>query len=139
MTGSVSQPFNLLIACVLLCAMTGCGGVATGTVKGKVTYNGKPVTDATVQVQSATTGAAAAAQVDGSGSYKLDSPVPVGTYVVTITPFESGPVAGENDENFVPKERTDIPSKFRSASESTLKLTVNSGENTFDVPLTDGN
>ncbi len=122
---------------VLLLILPGCGdSQPMGTPHGKVTNDGQPVPDATIQFQSAETGHAVAAPVNAQGEYRFEEPMPAGEYMVSINPAYEAPVAGEGDENFTPPERPDIPQRYRSGAGSGLKVNVEEGEHELDISLT---
>lgn len=134
---SLPDHLSRLTWILLLLILPGCGdSQSTGTPHGKVTYDGKPVPDATIQLQSAETGHAAATPVNAQGEFRFEEPVPVGEYMVSINPAYEAPVAGEGDENFTPPERPDIPERYRSGAGSELKVTVEEGEHALDIQMT---
>jgi hypothetical protein len=63
----------------LLCAVSGCGGFGSGAepplipVKGKITYNGKPLTKGTVRFEPDGFGRPAYAQIQSDGTFVLTS------------------------------------------------------------------
>ncbi|REJ89052.1 MAG: carboxypeptidase regulatory-like domain-containing protein [Planctomycetota bacterium] len=128
---------TLAIGTVLL---LGCGEPAApvATVSGKVTFDGAPVTNAKVQFDPTSTGMSAVAEVGSDGSYTVTEPIPVGEYAVSVMPSFETPVAGEEgDQDFVPPEaREDIPPKYQNPGESGLTVTLNEGENSYNVEMT---
>jgi hypothetical protein len=118
----------------------GCGPAAkpTGKLQGAVTFEGTPVKDASIQVQSLKTGAAAAAKVD-AGKFNFETPIVTGEYQVSITPITVVPEPISKDGAIPPPpkpvERPDIPEKYRDLNKSGLKVTVKTGDNTFDVDM----
>src|SRR5262249_53728366 len=73
------------LVAALLCAVTGCGkGVAD--VKGKVTYNGKPVTSGTVNIQSSE-GETLSGEIKPDGSYLIEK-VPCGPAKVSVVSID---------------------------------------------------
>ena len=132
----MSRNFFLSAWSLAMIVVAGCSPAnPTGKLQGTVTFEGQPVTNATVQIQSPTTGEAAAAELDAGGKYAFDQPVPVGEYQVTIVPTYQGPVAGEETPNFKPPERKDIPERYRMISADGLKVTVSPGNSTSDFAL----
>ena len=128
-----------LFVLVCLSLVAGCQPAPklTGELRGKITFKGAVVTDAKVQIQSPETGYADGARVDSNGEYKISSPVPAGTYTMTIEPFFQGPVAGASPDPVKPPERPDIPTKYRSGATSELVIPIVEGMKTFDVDMTD--
>ncbi len=131
------RQFCLVAMAGLIIFASGCSASApTGTLQGKVTYEDKPVTAATLQFQSSQTGAAIAANVDPNGSYKIETPVALGTYSAIVLPFNDAPPAGSTPTPPKPKERPDIPTIYRASNTSPLTVTIKAGVNTFDVKMT---
>lgn len=78
------SPAALLLAGLTLAA--GCDGKKpTGTLSGTVTYNGKPLTMGSVNFLSPT-GAAALANLDDAGHYKVEGAIEAGEYTVYLNP-----------------------------------------------------
>ena len=139
-----SETKGMFVALALTVAIAGCGDSRgpTGTVSGKVTFKGQPVTEGMVSFVSAE-GHGASGLLDSAGNYTLvtaDGPgVPAGDYKVAIRP----PVTGDPDElpiDFDPAEQPEypnIPSKYRSPTNSSLTATVKEDANTFDFDMTD--
>jgi hypothetical protein len=101
-----------IVAAALLIAASGCGadnGLTLAKVSGKVTFNGKPVTNGTVffmpDESAGTVGPAAAASLKADGTYIMSTENPsdgviVGTHRVGITgiePIEGGEATPEID------------------------------------------
>lgn len=111
----------------------GCGAKVElpplGTVTGKVTLDGQPVTNATVTFQS-TNGQSAYGNTDASGNYELKfrsgaTGAEVGSNTVRIeTILDAPPPVGYKDP---------IPAKYNS--QTTLKVDVQAGENTHNFEL----
>jgi len=122
--------------------VAGCGprGEATAIVRGKVTYNGKPVPNGTVNFIP-TKGPAATGEIQSDGSYALttykagDGAV-LGDHKVVI-------VAMQDMGNRLPESRTPLPPpivpvKYTSLATSDLTAEVEKKENTINFELTDG-
>lgn len=127
-----------LVATLLgCCLLAGCGPAAkpTGNLQGAVTFDGAPVKDAMVQIQSLKSGEAFAAKVDAEGKFAF-KPVTTGEYNVSVVPTFEAPVAGASKDPPKPPERKDIPDRYRTSSKSGLKVDVKTGDNTFDAKLT---
>lgn len=129
---SVCTLFAAIATCFLI---NGCGGGDTklpplGMVTGKVTLDGNPVTNATVNFESAN-GQIAFGNTDASGNYELKfrsglKGAEVGMNTVRIeTILDAPPPAGYKDP---------IPAKYNS--QSTLQKSVQAGKNTYDFELT---
>ncbi len=117
-----------------MCWMMGCGPAEkpTGSVSGKVTYNGEPLTKGSVLFVNEETGIGASGQLDTSGTYTIAS-IRTGEYQVAIQP-PPAPSPDEMEEGAQP-EKLDIPEKYLSPQTSGLTATVTEGENTADFEL----
>ena len=120
-----------LVACT--CWFVGCsgGGVEppTGSVSGKVTYNGEPLTNGLVLFSNEQMGVGVSAELSSSGTYQVES-LRTGEYQVAIQP-PTGPSPMEEAEGA--KRETlnlDIPDKYLDLQTSGLTASVNEGENT---------
>ncbi len=132
---------GVLLTGLCLFAIAGCGAKSkpTGKLQGSVTFDGSPVKDATVQIQSMKTGEAFAAKVDSTGKYAFSTPVTTGEYQVSVIPAFEPPVAGSvppGSPQLKPPVRNDIPEQYRIPTKSPLKFEVKPGDNTFDAKLT---
>jgi len=116
---------------VLPVALSGCSG--EGTIAGKVTCDGKPVSSGTVVFHSAGN-AIISAPVDEGGTYRARH-VPIGEAKVSVL----NPVPpSDPDHPAPPKPLPDpppVPLKYADANNG-LKVDVQSGSQTFDIPLT---
>ena len=118
----------LLGLVVSVCVGVGCGsdGPPVGSVSGKVTYEGQPLTDGTVTFVDEKIGSGASAELDASGSYQLPS-VRIGEYTVAV--HRRPPPPGGK---FV---KLDIPDKYQDLESSGLTVTVEEGKNVADFDL----
>ncbi len=119
---------------------------ATGTV----TYNGQPVSEATVLLISTTSGGrGASGMTDASGNFTLttfeagDGALP-GSYKVRITktivedaPAEPGEPTAPGEEPNMGTQKDLIPAKYKDPNESGLTADVKEGPNTFTFELKD--
>jgi hypothetical protein len=115
----------------------GCGSKPkpTGRLHGKVTFEGKGVDQATLQIQSPKSGESFVAKTGSDGSFQFDVPVTTGEYLVTVLPVIDVPEAGVTPVTTKPPERSDIPAKYRSAETSGETVTVREGENEFNIDM----
>lgn len=120
---------------VSLAMLAGCSSSKTdgpsGTISGKVTYNGKPVTEGLVQFYNADTGQGGEGKIDESGNFKIETGIPVGEYSVFVTPPETEMAPGDTgDMGEAPvKQYPNIPERYRDASTSPIKVTIKEGDN----------
>lgn len=127
----------MLAACLL--GLAGCGD-GTAEVRGKVTFNGKPVENGTIVFESEDRNGPTHGVPITNGAYQMAGPnrVPAGAKLVRIQAF--GPSgrkvsAAPGSTAMVDEFKPLIPAKYDSAS--TLKVTVEAGkENTHDFELT---
>ena len=131
---SASVPVAAVLWCAAwACWCAGCGpGVQTGSVSGKATYAGKPLTVGVVTFVNRETGIGASAPLDASGSYQVPS-LKVGQYQVAVQP-PSGP-SPEQVEHGEKAAKLDIPDKYFNPQSSGLTATVKQGQNTADFAL----
>ncbi len=147
-----------------LLVFSGCGNkttsMPTGSVKGKVTYNGKTLpSGCKIQFEHKEKSFPATGDIQSDGSYTLlfngKPDIPEGTYSVTIVapadaagplPNPSDPEAykkfmeqGANAKPKVMAGQQYFPKKYQNAAESGLTCTVIGGqEAVFDVDMTSG-
>jgi hypothetical protein len=129
------------------CAAAGCGG-DSGTVSGKVVYNGTPVKGGVVSFIDGGWHAVNA-EIKPDGSYSA-SKVPLGDVKVTVaTPKTATPNAGapsyEVPSSFQnpnaapasggPNDVVQVPATYGDPEKTTLKYTVKPGSQTYDPPL----
>jgi hypothetical protein len=113
---------------------------ATAVVKGKVTYNAKPVSSGTIMFVPAGAGPAATGEIQPDGTYTLttfkdgDGAV-LGSHAVMVTAFEGRPDGLPEDKVFHAQEL--VPPKFSNTATSGLTAEVGKGENTINFDLTD--
>jgi hypothetical protein len=130
-----TAPFGVIFA---ILAFAGCGGPRLATVKGTVTFNGKPVPNGTITFIHEG-GSTATGEIQPDGSYVLgtnrrgDGAQP-GNYKVVI-------VAMEEMSNRLPEDRNPlpppiVPDKYTSAATTDLIAEVRPGDNMIDFPLT---
>ena len=119
--------------------LAGCGpaGPRKGVVEGQVTFKGAPVTEGTVSFQRP--GSAAEAQLGPDGRYSIaeDGGLPVGEYIITITPalFEDRSDPKLPPNTISEKKAPNIPEKYRREGSTPLRETVQPGKNVFNFEL----
>jgi hypothetical protein len=138
--------FWAIVAVVGAC-IAGCGhqtgptaGVKTYPVTGTVTYQGKPLPEATVMFRSTDGQYTASGRTDLEGKYRLTtaSPgdgAPAGEYRVAIIAIEAPPA--DEEEKPGPPPKSLIPTKYNQPETSGLTAVVAEKENVIDFNLTD--
>ena len=117
----------LAAACCLGCAKS----VPKGTVRGKVTLNDQPYTEAAVAFLDFKTGQAASADIQPGGTFQLKDPLPVGKYTIYLAPKAAGASA---DPSPVKIDRS-VPDKYWNEATSPLSADVVAGDNDIPVKL----
>ncbi len=112
--------------------LSGCGGTeGLGRVAGKVTLDGKPLADASIEFTP----------VDGKGLTSYGRSDANGQYYMMATRTEKGAAVGKNSVRITTYEVIDlkttlperVPTKYNTATE--LERDVKSGSNAFDFEL----
>lgn len=118
--------------------ISGCGGepeIPTGQVKGKVSYEGAPVTEGVISFYSSELGVGASADLTEGGLYSITDPLKTGKYAVTVLPPPEAP-----PQDAIPvstkKEYKNIPLIYRDPKKSNLEFEISEGENSFDLNMT---
>ncbi len=130
----------------------GCGGSPygpTGTVKGKLTMEGKPLPAGhSVSFMQMDKGFLAFGLTDAEGKFEVkswnDGQMPIGSYDVMIGPpgGEAADVSSmsaeerfDNPQGGADKNRVAFPARYRETTKSGLKYEVKEGENSFDIDI----
>lgn len=127
-------PILAILACV------GCGNSpkatrSTGGVFITVTYEGKPVTEGHVSLESPASGTGGGADLDENGVATLPK-VDEGSYVVTVIPPVVGIAPPEpGQKSAAPKQYANIPDKVRNTATTPLKVDVKPGMNELKLEL----
>ena len=112
-------------------------GPDMGTVRGKVTFRGKPVTEGTISFVNPNGGTSGESPLGPDGSYDLQRPLPVGEYVVMVNPLihmvDTSP--GKTPPSPEEKPAPNIPEKYRRQTVSPFRADVKKGPNTFDYDM----
>lgn len=129
----------------VLSTVAGCSSGGTGdkrpqgTVSGKVTLSGQPVTGGAIHLTSVKVASESyGAELTAQGEYSVASSIPVGSYKVSLSPPEMGPSAGPGGTVAPadPKSMQNmIPPKYRSAEKSDKTVEVKAGSNTLPIDL----
>ena len=132
--------FHAVLLCLGLTLLPGCGpsGLPTAPVRGKITYNGRPVPNGTVISRPAGDAPSATGDIKPDGSYELT------TYVdgdgAVLGKHELMIMAVEDNSGLLPEQRSAtpaliVPAKYTSFDTSGLTMDVKAGANTFDFDL----
>ena len=139
---------RILVPCICMLFVAGCGGSdlpELGTVFGRVTLDGQPVAEAIVNFAPVNPGRPSTAETDADGNYDLvylpdvEGAV-VGEHAVTIEKI----VTTELDD--LPDDPSEMSAEERAlveanqplpatASDGSLRKTVNSGSNEINIEL----
>jgi len=119
---------GLLLLAVLL-ALVGCSK-PTGTVSGKVTYKGAPLTSGEVQFVDPAKGTGSSGKLDSSGNYTLTGQLPAGTYKVYVQP----PIPEQLPPGQVSKRAPfPVPPKYQDPAQTPVSKEVKAGKNDITV------
>tara|TARA_R110002111_G_scaffold227346_2_gene288936 strand:- start:67425 stop:67802 length:378 start_codon:yes stop_codon:yes gene_type:complete len=123
------------MAVFLAACISGCGAAAgTGSVSGKVTLKGEPVTTGRIGFLSKETGKGAAGDIGETGEFDLGVSLPAGNYTVTVVPPASEPPQEGAPVTKAP-DLQGFPKKYRSSETSDLKVEVQEGANQFEIEM----
>lgn len=130
-----SRTINGLIILPAILVAVGCGeaGNPRGTISGDVKYQGQPVTAGEVNLFQKATGVAATAPLDASGHFELDSPMPAGTYNVSVIPPVPKPQPPGTPPEVLPP--FPVPVKYQDPAQSDLTAEVRKGENQLAIVI----
>ena len=115
---------------LLACGASGCGSsdrpyvAPTLPVKGKITYNGKPLTQGNITFEPVGFGR------DASGGIQPD-----GTFVLTTFKDGDGAVAGVHRVAVTDTGRVVLPARYRSLSSSKVEVEVVEGKSEYAIDL----
>ena len=119
--------YALVVTGVLCLVCVGCGkSEPMGTVQGKVLLNDAPYSDAAVVFTSLDTGRGGVAQIEADGTFRIETPLPIGTYKVYLEP------KFEEEETAQPKPvaiNDEVPAKYWDEFSSDISIEVGEGEN----------
>ena len=127
---------------VMIGLVGGCSGRVeeeSGWVTGQVTYQGTPVTEATVMFTNREKSVAMTAQVDKEGKFQIrragTNGLPLGAYQVTVSPPRVDLPLGPPPPGWNDKKYPNIPDSYRNPATSNLSATVADGENVFAIEM----
>lgn len=123
---------------LLLVLAAGCGK-SKGTISGRVTYKGTPLTSGTIIFHSSD-GYVDSTSINARGEYTLAN-FPVGTAKITVVtqPYEKETPSGVPSKPGATRKRVAnfvaIPKKYSDPEQSDLTWTVESGSQQYDIDL----
>lgn len=129
----------LCIGCCLLLVSVGCSSSEpeqpTGTVKGTLTLNGEPFSNAGVVFYSAETGSGMGFAVASDGTFGHDKPLWTGNYKVTLGAKQPSPEDLEAGKIPSPSVDPGIPKRLLDPSTTYFSAEVKAGVNeyTFEI------
>lgn len=134
-----SWPIPICGLILLSVILMGCGsGEARGRIFGKVTFQGQAVSEGIVLFSNVEQGISMTSEIKPDGSYEVVTSkgdgLPVGgTYKVCVNPLPPVVVTGMPPPRIKPC--LNIPLKYRNLKTARLTLTVQEGENPFDIEM----
>ena len=125
---------GVLAGVVLAVAAAGCGNTepSVGRVSGTVSYRGEPVTGGVIEFHMPDNGVGVTGDLDPSGRFAFDAPIPTGEYVVCVLPGWDTPDAPKKR-----KPRVSTPARAAHVTTSGMKATVAEGENQVTIEVRD--
>lgn len=128
-------PSTLMVLGLL--ATLGCSSSEQGgMVSGRVTLNGKPLTDANIKFHNADLGVGITCPLRPDGTFASDTKIPEATYQVAISPAASVHEPGASGMPTIPKLPKGLPKKYSEPETSDLSAEVHSQtENEFTFEL----
>src|SRR5262249_6949213 len=132
-------PLSFLVAALFLVAGTGCGP-KFAKVSGDVKFKGLPLYKGTIGFIPTEKGKRQTVGVIENGKYSLID-VPVGDVLVTVVSIEKPEPPPDPKKKPVKKKKDKkdneekVATKYGDPKRTDLKLTVLSGENTFNIEL----
>lgn len=142
------MPAGMLVGLLALTGLVGCGSDSPHVVpvKGKISYQGKPLTSGTVMLVPESSGYGATGQIQPDGTFTLtsfkqnDGAAP-GKYKVTVEVFPEatagGPATGLPGMEFGPNQKPPIPIEYSNVATTKLQALINDGPTELDFTLED--
>lgn len=132
----IRRAFLACFVAVFACAgCSGDGAPPRYTVTGKVSHQGAPVENGTIQFENPEAGQSNSSPLGAGGTYSLD--VPAGAYKVSVIPptiMTKG--TGDSPPDEIPDPNVkNIPRKYRVVESSGLTAQVDKGKTAFDFDL----
>jgi hypothetical protein len=130
--------FRAGVLAVLFAVAAGCesgSGDKPIPIQGKVSFQGQPVAEGSVQFNDEKTGRGAEVKLDPNGTYQ--AALPAGTYAVVVLPplVEAKVKNQDTPPDTVFKKVKNIPVKYHSTATSGLTAAVAADKTTHDFDL----
>lgn len=136
--------------CLGLAVLSGCG--SSGTVSGKITYEGQPLNGGTVTFISSQDGKPYSGPIQSDGSYRVEK-IPTGKTKITVQVPEPPQIPDIARKSFGPPPGADVPEEakkmfglgntklvqipkdYADPERSGLSYEVKAGHQTYDIVL----
>lgn len=133
--------FRMTLLALLLLFSAGCErSEPLGKVFGKVTLQGRPVTQGLVIFSNPEKGVYMTADLGPDGSYELQTArgfgLPLGAYKIAVNPPLPKMITGEKRSEIAQSPDQEIPARYRKPETSGLTIEVQLGDNPKDIDLT---
>lgn len=147
----------LVSSALLLTVICGCGGddsgpgagKARGTVQGTIKLKGQSIAENTVVTFLGSDGVAATGMTDATGHYTLkfngSKEVPIGSYKVSLTPYNPGDSAAADPAQFFDKTtgmtkppavvKPSFDDKYTNPTTSGIMRDIDAGNNEINIDL----
>ena len=129
----MQRRLGTLVPMLLLLMIIGCGGSSGQAIQGKVSYQGKTVTNGVINFMP-TSGKPFGGPIQSDGTYQCK--LPVGSYQVVISapaPIPDGWKEGDPP----PSGKPQIPGKYAVAKTSGLTAEISSDTSVLDFAIED--
>jgi hypothetical protein len=132
------QAVLLVLAAAIV--ISGCSSEEPrGRIAGRVTCQGKPLTEGRVVFINTEKGVSMTARIQPDGTYEVmtakGAGLPLGEYRVAVCPPPPDATVGVFVKPANAGSHAGIPRKFRDVKTSGLTLTVHDGDNTLDIHM----
>lgn len=129
---SALRKMNAVVAILAVAWVWGCSsGEPTGTVSGKVTLDGQPVTEGVVSFMS-DSGYSTTADIQSGGSFSVTTGMPTDKYTVSVSPPEPTEALPPGEAEMA---RSPIPPGYYNESTSDIVQEIKEGENSITIDL----
>ena len=129
---SVLRKLNAVVAILAVVWLGGCTSAEpTGTVSGKVTLEGEPVTEGVVSFLSES-GYSTTADIQPDGSFSVTGGMPADKYTISVSPPEPTEALAPGEAEMA---KSPIPRGYFDESTSDIVEEIKEGENTVTIDL----